>query len=143
MNDAQVLAEQVAAAMIQRDHVATALGMALICVSPGRATITMRVRQEMVNGHDLCHGGMIFTLADTAFAYACNSYNQVAVAASASIEFLRPGRLGDLLSADATEVVRTGRGGVYDVVVTNQNGDQLALFRGKAAQIGGVVAPPA
>jgi len=91
----------------------------------------------MVNGHDLCHGGMIFTLADTTFAYACNSHNQRAVAAGCAIEFLAPAHLGDVLTAEGLEVAHVGRSGVYDMKVNNQNGQLVAVFRGKAATIKG------
>ena len=86
----------------------------------------------MLNGHDVCHGGYLFTLADTAFAYACNTYNQVTLASGASIEFLRPARAGDRIVARATEIHRGGRTGFYDVSLENQDGEQIAVFRGRS-----------
>ncbi|MCM3356300.1 hydroxyphenylacetyl-CoA thioesterase PaaI, partial [Bacillus halotolerans] len=100
-----------------------------------------RVRPEFLNGHQTCHGGIIFTLADSTFAFACNSYNLSAVAAGCSIEFLRPVHGGDVLTAEAIEQARAGRHGIYDIRVTNQTGDTVAMFRGKSAQIKGTVIP--
>lgn len=136
---AQALADAAADAMWSRDAVARALGMERVEVTPGRATLRMRVRSDMANGHHICHGGMIFTLADTAFAYACNSYNQNTVASACHIDFLAPGREGDLLEAQAVERAAGGRTGVYDVTVSVVGGKTLALFRGKSARIKGEV----
>ena len=136
---AQALADAAADAMWSRDAVARALGMERIEVAPGRATLRMRVRPDMANGHHICHGGMIFTLADTAFAYACNSYNHNTVASACQIDFLAPGREGDLLEAQAIERAAGGRTGVYDVTVSVVGGKTLALFRGKSARIKGEV----
>lgn len=136
---AQALADAAADAMWSRDAVARALGMERVEVAPGRATLRMRVRSDMANGHHICHGGMIFTLADTAFAYACNSYNQNTVASACQIDFLAPGREGDLLEAQAVERAAGGRTGVYDVTVSVVGGKTLALFRGKSARIKGEV----
>lgn len=136
---AQALADAAADAMWSRDAVARALGMERVEVAPGRATLRMRVRPDMANGHHICHGGMIFTLADTAFAYACNSYNQNTVASACQIDFLAPGREGDLLEAQAVERAAGGRTGVYDVTVSVVGGKTLALFRGKSARIKGEV----
>jgi acyl-CoA thioesterase len=135
MSEAQQLAEQSAAAMYAKDVAAKALGITLMQVAPGEATMQMRVRDDMLNGHGICHGGLIFTLADTAFAYACNSYNVVAVAAGCSIEFLKPGQANDMLTAQAKEQTLSGRHGVYDITVRNSVGDLIALFRGKSAQL--------
>lgn len=135
---ADALAEATAAAMWERDHAARALGMQVVRVTAGRALLQMRVRQDMVNGHGICHGGMIFTLADTAFAYACNSGNQVTVASACQIDFIAPAREGDLLEAEAVERSASGRTGVYDVSVS-AGGRLLALFRGKSHRIGGEV----
>ncbi len=135
--DSQHLAEAAAAAMLGRDHVFADLGMELLSVAPGRGAVAMKVRREMTNGHVLCHGGYLFLLADEAFAVACNSYDVVTVAASASIEFIAPAREGERVTATATEVVRSGRRGVYDVVVTNPDGAVLATFRGVSARISG------
>ncbi len=137
--DAQQLAEASAAAMWAGDRAGQALAMKIEAVAPGTASLSMAVREDMVNGHGICHGGFIFTLADTAFAYACNSQNYSAVAAGARIEFLAPGHLGDRLVAAARQVVQGGRTGVYDVVVSNQEGKQLALFRGNSHRIGGAL----
>ncbi len=140
-DDPQALAEATAAAMWQRDHAAQALGMAVAQVGPGRALLRMAVRQDMVNGHGICHGGMIFTLADTAFAYACNSGNQVTVASACQIDFIAPAREGELLQAEAIERSASGRTGVYDVTVSGDGGKTIALFRGKSHRIGGNVIP--
>ena len=139
VSDPQALADAAAAAMWSRDAVARALGMERVEVTPGRATLRMRVRPDMANGHHICHGGMIFTLADTAFAYACNSYNLNTVASACHIDFLAPGREGDLLEAQAVERSAAGRTGVYDVTVSVVGGKTVALFRGKSARIKGEV----
>lgn len=135
--DAQQLARACADAMWADDRASQGLGMAIREISPGRAVLTMPVREDMVNGHAICHGGYIFTLADSAFAFACNSENHNTVAAGVRIEFMAPGRLGDRLTAIAEQVHQGGRTGVYDVVVTNQEGGKLALFRGNSHRIGG------
>jgi acyl-CoA thioesterase len=137
--EAQQLAQDAAAAMWSRDHTAQALGMAIAEVTPGTSRLTMSVRQDMVNGHAICHGGMLFTLADTAFAYACNSYNRNTVASACSIDFLAPAHLGDSLVAIAVERAQSGRAGVYDVTVSTAAGKTVALFRGKSARIQGEV----
>ena len=123
--------------MYRDDTAVNWLGMAVDEIAPGRAVLSMPVRDEYLNGHDICHGGLIFTLADSAFAYACNSYNQNAVAASNHITFVAPGRRGDRLIATAEETSRSGRSGVYDVTVTNQNGETIALMRGLSRTIKG------
>lgn len=115
--------------------------MELVGCAPGRATMRMKVREEMLNGHRICHGGFIFTLADSTFAFACNSHNKVAVAAGCTIEFLKPGQLGDVLTCEGVEQVLQGRHGIYDMKVTNQRGEVVAMFRGKSAQIQGTVFP--
>lgn len=125
--------------MYQRDHTAHALGIQIAQVAHGAATLHMQVRQDMVNGHDICHGGMMATLCDTAFAYACNSYNANTVASGFSIEIIAPAKLGDTLVAVAIEQIVRGRSGVYDVKLTNQSGDIIALFRGKSRRIEGTV----
>ena len=131
--------QEVAGAMYSRDHAARALGIQIIAVSLGSATTSMIVRQDMVNGHNICHGGYMALLCDTAFAYACNSGNLSTVASGFSIEFLAPAALGDALVAVAEEQVQRGRQGVYDITLTNQNGAVIALFRGKSARIAGEV----
>ena len=113
--------------------------MELLACGPGRAVMRMVIREEMLNGHRICHGGFIFTLADSTFAFACNSRNHATVAAGCSIEFLKPGRLGDVLTCEGVERVLQGRHGVYDMTVTNQRGEVVAVFRGKSAQIQGHV----
>ncbi len=135
----QALAERVAAAMWARDPASQFFGMKIVAVGPGTAEMTMTVKPTMLNGHQTCHGGMIFTLADSAFAFACNSQNHVTVAAGCSIEFLAPAREGDVLTARASEQGASGRTGVYDIVVTNQEGRKIALFRGKSHRISGHV----
>ena len=137
--DAQRLAEAAAQALSTRDRASNALGMKLIEVRPGYARMQMTVREDMVNLHGTTHGGLVFTLADSAFAYACNSHNKVAVASSCSIDFLRPAHLGETLTATAVEQALIGRSGVYDVRVENHKGELVALFRGKSAQIRGTV----
>lgn len=138
-DDAQLLASAVGQAMWARDNATQALGMTLSAIGPGTATMRMAVRRDMLNGHSICHGGFIFTLADSAFAYACNSYNVNAVASGCQIDFLAPAREGELLEAQATERAATGRTGVYDIAVRVQGGRQIALFRGKSHRIGGDV----
>lgn len=138
-DDALVLARAAGAAMYARDHASLALGIYMSEIRPGYARMTMLVRPDMLNGHQSCHGGMLFTLADSAFAFACNSHNQIAVGASCSIDYLAPGRLGDVLTAEAVEQALAGKSGVYDVKVSNQEGLVVALFRGKSIRIGGVV----
>jgi acyl-CoA thioesterase len=137
--DAQVLAERVARAMFDGDRATRALGMRIESVAPGRAELTMTVRDDMVNGHAICHGGFIFLLADSTFAYACNSYNRNTVAQGCSIDYLAPVHRGDVLHASGAERSRTGRTGVYDIEVRNQHGKTVALFRGKSYRIDGHV----
>jgi acyl-CoA thioesterase len=137
--DAQRLAEAAAKALLARDHASDALGIKLIEVRPGYACMQMAVRRDMVNIHGTAHGGMVFTLADTAFGYACNTHNKVAVASNCSIDFLRPAHLDDILTATAVEQTVIGRNGVYDVRIDNNKGELVALFRGKSAQIRGTV----
>jgi acyl-CoA thioesterase len=135
--EAQALAERVAAEMWRRDDASQKLGMRIVRVSPGGAELAMTVRADMLNGHAICHGGFIFTLADSTFAYACNSYNLATVASGCAIEFVAPAREGDVLSATGREVSASGRTGVYDIDVTNQRGENIALFRGKSYRIKG------
>lgn len=135
----QTLAERAAAAMYEQDHATRMLGMAVDTVAPGYARLSMVVREDMVNGHAICHGGLIFTLADSAFAFACNSYNQLTLAAGCDIEFLRPACAGETLTAEAIERNRKGRSGVYDVSVHNNKDELIALFRGKCRQLGGQI----
>jgi acyl-CoA thioesterase len=135
--DARTLAERVADSMYERDTATQALGIRIAHVGPGYADLAMTVRADMLNGHEICHGGFIFTLADSAFAYACNSYNLNTVASGCAIEFTAPARAGDVLAARAHERQLAGRTGVYDVEVANQRGETVALFRGKSYRIKG------
>lgn len=137
--EAQALAAATAKAMWSRDQAAQALGMSIQMVKPGYAKLTMAVRADMVNGHHICHGGMIFSLADTAFAYSCNSYNKNTVASACHIDFLAPGKEGEMLEAEAIEQSQSGRTGVYDVTVRSSSGKTIALFRGKSYRINGEV----
>src|SRR5574343_227194 len=137
--EAQALAEAVAEAMWARDRAANALGIKIESVGPGVSHLSMPVRGDMVNGHHICHGGLIFSLADTAFAYACNSYNRNTVASACHIDFLAPGLPGDTLEAEAVEQSAAGRTGVYDITVRIAGGRTVALFRGKSYRISGEV----
>ena len=117
------------------------MGMELLACEPGRAVMRMAVQPLHLNGHQICHGGFIFTLADSTFAFACNSHNKVTVAAGCSIEFLKPGQLGDVLTCEGVEQTLSGRHGIYDMKVSNQRGEVVAMFRGKSASIAGTVVP--
>ena len=142
--DAVQLAARVGEAMFAADRASREfLGMELIACEPGRAVMRMTVREPMLNGHLICHGGLIFTLADSTFAFACNSHNHAAVAAGCSIEFLRPVQLGDVLTCEGVERVLQGRHGVYDMTVSNHAGEVVAMFRGKSARIKALVIPEA
>ncbi|MGA1315743.1 MAG: hydroxyphenylacetyl-CoA thioesterase PaaI [Rubrivivax sp.] len=133
MNDnAQHVAQAARDAMLKDDHATKALGIRIEAVGPGTCTATMTVRQDMLNGHAICHGGLITTLADSAFAFACNAYNEITVASGFDVNLLAAGRLGDVLSAQAVEVSKSGRTGVYDITVTNQRGERIAVFRGRS-----------
>jgi len=137
--EAQALATATAEAMYARDRAAQALGLKIVRVQPGASLLTMQVRGDMVNGHHICHGGMIFSLADTAFAYACNSYNKNTVASACHIDFLAPAKEGETLEAEAVEQSASGRTGVYDITVRTTGGKTIALFRGKSYRINGEV----
>ncbi len=142
--NADALAAEVARRMWADDRASQALGMQLIEVRAGYARIRMPIRSDMTNGHGICHGGYMFLLADSTFAFACNSHNQRAVAASAEIHFLASAHEGDVLTAEGIEQHLAGRSGVYDMRVTDQNGRLIALFRGKSATIKGqFIEPPA
>ena len=138
---AQALAELAGRTMFERDPASQALGMVLDDIRPGYARMTMTVRPDMLNGHATCHGGYIFMLADSAFAFACNSHNLSTVGAGCTIDYLAPGRAGDVLVAEATEQALQGKTGVYDVTVKTADGRTIALFRGKSHRISGTVAP--
>ena len=133
--EAQALAERVAAGMYARDRASQAMGMQIGAIGPGYAELTMTVRADMLNGHAICHGGFIFTLADSAFAYACNSYNLMTVASGCAIDFVAPAREGDVLAAMARERSVSGRTGVYDIEVTNQRGERVAMVRGRSHRL--------
>ena len=128
----QQLAEQVRDSLLADDRATQMLGVRIVEVAPGRAVATMTVRQDMLNGHAICHGGLIATLADSTFAFACNSYNELTVASGFAIDLLAPGRLGDVLTATCTELSKAGRTGVYDTDVRNQRGERIAVFRGRS-----------
>jgi acyl-CoA thioesterase len=125
-----------AALMFERDRASRDLGMSMHVPAAGSADVEMTVTESMVNGFGICHGGFVFTLADSAFAFACNAYDNLSVAAGASIEFFRPATLGDRLRAEAREVHRGRTSGTYDITVTNQDGQQVAAFRGRCAALG-------
>jgi len=135
----QALAELAGKTMYERDPASQGLGMTLDEIRPGYARMSMRVRPDMLNGHASCHGGFIFALADSAFAFACNSHNFNTVGAGCTIDYLAPGREGDLLTAEAVEQALAGKTGVYDVTVTNTEGKTIALFRGKSHRVSGTV----
>jgi acyl-CoA thioesterase len=135
------LARAAAQAMYEADACSRALGIELLEVRAGYARMRMAVRPDFLNGHRICHGGLVFTLADSTFAFACNSYNINTVASGCSIEFLRPVHGGDVLTAEAIEQTLSGRNGIYDIRVTNRAGETVAMFRGKSAQIKGNVIP--
>lgn len=137
--DPQTLAERATAAMFSRDRASQALGMRVARVAPGQADVTMTVRPEMLDGLGTCHRGFIFALADSAFSLASNSHNQNTMASGCTIDFLAPGRLDHVLTADAVEQSLSGRAGLYDITVTNQDGNRIALFRGKSSRLKGEV----
>ena len=133
--DARRRARAAADELYAGDSASQALGIELLDAAPGCVRVAMTVRADMVNGHGICHGGVLFTLADSAFAFACNSHGQPMVAAGASIEFLAPAPRGARLTATATETSRTSRGGIYDVVIAKETGEPLAYFRGRCARL--------
>jgi acyl-CoA thioesterase len=135
--DAQRIAEACADAMWADDNASRGLGMRLVQVAPGDVRISMPITPAMANGHGMCHGGFVFTLADSAFAFACNSRNQKMVAQQGAISFVAPAKVGDTLTAHAREVHLRGRGGIYDVSVRNQAGELIAEFRGHCRAIPG------
>lgn len=138
----EALARACADAMWAEDNASRGLAMSLDEVGPGRSVLSMTVTGAMVNGHGICHGGYVFTLADSAFAFACNTYNQRTVAQGCQITYVAPGRLGDRLTARAVERQRAGRSGIYDVTVTRQDGAVLAEFRGHSRTVKGVFFEP-
>jgi acyl-CoA thioesterase len=134
---AQEVAERVRDGMFANDRASKMLGIRIVEVGPGSATLAMKVRDDMLNGHDICHGGLIATLSDSTFAFACNSYDELTVASGFGIDFIAPGRLGDVLTARCSEVAKAGRTGVYDTEVTNQRGERIAVFRGRSYTLKG------
>jgi acyl-CoA thioesterase len=137
----EALARACADAMWEGDRASQGLGMVIDFIAPGQAVLSMTIREDMTNGHGICHGGFIFTLADSAFAFACNTYNQRVVAQMAQISFLAPAHKGDRLTATAREIWRQGRGGLYDIRVTTQTGAPVAEFRGQSRTVKGTHLP--
>jgi acyl-CoA thioesterase len=137
-SDPIYLAQRVGETMFAADTASRdTMGMELLECAPGRAVMRMQVLALHLNGHQICHGGFIFTLADSTFAFACNSHNKTAVAAGCSIEFLKPAKEGDVLTCEGVEQTLSGRHGIYDMRVNNQHGETIAMFRGKSTQIQG------
>ncbi|MDH0289641.1 hydroxyphenylacetyl-CoA thioesterase PaaI [Pseudomonas sp. GD04087] len=139
MTDATRLARDCAEAMYERDQATRRMGIQLLDAGPGSAKLSMRVREDMIQGHGTCHGGYLFALADSAFAFACNSYNDATVAIGCSIDYVAPAREGDELIASACEQSRSGRTGNYDVRIENSQGQLIALFHGKSYKVRGTV----
>ncbi|WP_205687802.1 hydroxyphenylacetyl-CoA thioesterase PaaI [Ciceribacter ferrooxidans] len=139
--NAQEMAEACAEAMWKLDKASQHLGMRIDHIAPGEARLSMDITETMSNGHGNCHGGYIFTLADSAFAFACNGYNQVTVAQNCTITYISPGRIGDRLIAEAREISRKGRSGIYDIRISNQSGDLVAEFRGLSRTVKGTHLP--
>jgi acyl-CoA thioesterase len=133
----QQIAEATRDVMWRNDRASQSLGMQVLAIGPGSATLVMSVREDMLNGHDICHGGLVTTLADSAFAFACNAYNEVTVASGFDVNLLQAARRGDRLTAVATEVSKSGRTGVYDITVHNQRGEAVAAFRGRSYTLKG------
>jgi len=130
--DAQAIADHVGRVMLAQDEASRGLGMKIEAMGPGYSRMTMTVRADMLNGFKICHGGYITVLADSCFAFACNSYNELTLAAAILVDFVAPAQLGDVLTAEACEVTLSGRTGVYDVKVTNQRGETVAVLRGRS-----------
>jgi acyl-CoA thioesterase len=141
VNDPHALAVACAQELFRRDVATNHLGMQLLHAAPGESGVTMTVQDFMLQGHHTCHGGYLFSLADSAFAFACNTYNEATVAIGCSIEYVAPAYAGDVLTASAKERTRSGRTGNYDVDVHNQEGNLIALFRGKSYRVRGPVLP--
>jgi acyl-CoA thioesterase len=143
-DDPQRIAERVRDHMWAGDRASRGFGMAVTEIGPGTCTMTMRVREDMLNGHNTCQGGFVAALADSAFAFACNAYDEITVASGFSVDLVAPSRLDDVLTARAVEFSKAGRTGVYDVVVTNQRGERVCVFRGRSYTMKGKpVVPPA
>ncbi|MGA7973536.1 MAG: hydroxyphenylacetyl-CoA thioesterase PaaI [Pseudolabrys sp.] len=141
--DAQQLAQACADAMWAEDAASRGLGIEIVSIAPGQSELTMTVAKNMVNGHNMCHGGFIFTLADSAFAFSCNTYNQRTVAQHCAVTYIVSANLGDTLTARAVERHRRGRSGIYDITVTRQDGTVIAEFRGHSRTIEGELLPNA
>ena len=141
-SDPQALAEACAAAMWRTDRASQALGMAIRRIAPGEAVMTMPIRTDMTNGFDICHGGYMFTLADSTFAFACNTFGQRTVAQQCAVTFIRPVKSGATLTAHAIERTRTGRSGIYDVTVRDEHDVVVAEFRGHSRTIAGDILSP-
>jgi acyl-CoA thioesterase len=143
MSDAQVIAERVRDHLWASDRASQALGMRVTAIGPGACTMTMTVREDMLNGYGTCQGGLLATLADSCFAFACNAYNEITVASGFNVDVVAPGRLGDVLIASAVEISKAGRMGVYDVDVRNQRDERVVAFRGRSYTMKGkpVLAP--
>ncbi|MEI8143951.1 MAG: hydroxyphenylacetyl-CoA thioesterase PaaI [Alphaproteobacteria bacterium] len=139
--DLEVIANAAGEAMWSEDHASRGLGMSLVLIAPGKAVLSITVTKAMTNGHGMCHGGFLFTLADSAFAFACNSHNTRAVAQHCNVTYVAPAQEGDVLIATATEISRAGRSGITDVVVTNQADVTIAIFRGHSRTLGGAIDP--
>ncbi len=137
----QQIAEASAQALWKNDRASQKLGITLVSVGPGEAVLTMTITEDMTNGHGNAHGGFLFTLADSAFAFSCNTYNEVTVAQHCAVTYIAPGALGDLLTATAKEVSRTGRSGIYDIAVTREDGTLIATFRGHSRTLKGTLFP--
>ena len=133
--DAQAIADHVGRVMLAQDEASRGLGMKIEAMGPGFSRMTMTVRADMLNGFRICHGGYITLLADSCFAFACNSYNELTLAAGILVDFVAPAQLGDVLTAQAREVTLSGRTGVYDVEVVNQRGETVAVLRGRSHRI--------
>ncbi len=133
----QQVAEATRDAMWKDDRASKMLGLSVVAIGPGTSTVTMTVREDMLNGHDICHGGLITTLADSAFAFACNAYNELTVASGFDVNIVAAGKLGDVMTATAREVSKAGRTGVYDIDVRNQRGELIAAFRGRSYTVKG------
>lgn len=139
MSNPQEIAEACADVLWSRDHASQKLGMEIKTISPGCADLTMTVADYMTNGHSTCHGGFLFTLADSAFAFACNTYDQCAVAQHCTISYLAPALAGDELHASAKEISKQGRNGIYDIRITNQKNETIVEFRGYSRTVAGTL----
>jgi len=137
--DPQTLAERCAQSMWRDDLASQHLGMQIVSIKPGQATLSMTVKDTMVNGHKICHGGYLFTLADSCFAFSCNTYNQRTVAHNCNITYVAPAFEGDTLTATGKEISRQGRSGIYDITITNQDGQAIVFFRGLSRTIKGTL----